>query len=84
MPEMVGPAQYDAFADDVVGLPGVVGAEVVARDDALQRPMVELTIGPDYQRVPPRVLRCIAEHDLGVRPGWGGTQADGYLRLVVV
>jgi len=74
MPEMVDEAQYERFADDVDGLAGVLAADVLDRDPRLGRPICELTVGPNYTRVAPRVLRAIAEHDLGVyditrRPG---------------
>jgi hypothetical protein len=67
MPEMTDPAQYEDFAGDAIGLAGVLAADVLDRDPRVDRPICELTVGPCYIRVPPRVLRRIAEHDLGVR-----------------
>lgn len=67
MPEMIEPAQLHDAADDLAGLPGVVATDVLDRDPRVQRPLLEITVGPRYERVPPRVLRKIAEHDLGTR-----------------
>jgi len=38
----------------------------------LDRECIEITVGPDYERVPPRVLATVREHGLGLRPGLGG------------
>jgi len=82
MPEMVGVSQYEDFAGDVIGLAGVLAADVLDRDPRVGRPICELTVGDGYQRVPPRVLRAIAKHDLGV---YDVTQrTGGYYRVVVV
>lgn len=67
MPEMIDPGQLHDAADDLAGLPGVLAADVLDRDPRTQRPLLEVVAGPGYERVPPRVLRKIAEHDLGVR-----------------
>jgi len=66
MPEMVSPEEYANAADALVELPGVLSADVLDRDPRTERPMLELTVGPGYVRVLSRVLRRIAEHDLGV------------------
>ena len=67
MPEMVSKTEYDRAAEDLLGLAGVRAADVLDRDPRADRPLLELTVGPGYLRVPPRVLRSIANHDLGVR-----------------
>jgi len=67
MPEMVDVQQYRDVATALRGLPGVVAVDVMERDPRIQRPLVEVVVGPGYERVPPRVLRTIADHDLGVR-----------------
>jgi len=67
MPEMVDVQEYEAAAADLRALPGVVAVDVLDRDPRIQRPLVEVVVGPGYERVPPRVLRTIADHDLGVR-----------------
>jgi len=82
MPEMVDQTQYEAFADDVEGLPGVVAADVLDRDPRLQRPVVEVTVGPGYQRTPPRVLRSVAAADLGLYSC--SPRPDGYFTVLVV
>ena len=82
MPEMAQPATYEDFAADVVALPGVQAADVLDRDPRVERPICEVTIGPRYARVPPRVLRAIAKHDLGVYDVT--QQTGGYYRVVVV
>lgn len=57
---------HRAAAESLAALPGVVAVDVIAGDPALGGPVVELAVGPKYQRVPPRVLRTLAEHDLGI------------------
>ena len=82
MPEMASPDQYRRFADDVGALPGVVAADVLDRDPRLQRPLCEVTVGPKYERVPPRVLRTVADYDLGLHDC--SPRPEGYYTLVVV
>jgi len=67
MPEIAQPAQYEDCADALAGLPGVVAADVLDRDPRVDRPLLEVVVGPGYVRVPPRVLRAVAAHDLGIR-----------------
>lgn len=67
MAEMADPVQYEAAADELRGLAGVLSADVLNRDPRLGRPLIEVVVGPGYERAPPRVLRMIAEHDLGTR-----------------
>jgi protein involved in temperature-dependent protein secretion len=79
---MVDKSQYEDFAGDAIGLAGVLAADVLDRDPRVERPICELTVGGGYQRVPPRVLRAIAKHDLGVYDVTRRT--GGYYRVVVV
>jgi hypothetical protein len=48
-------------------LPGVVAVSAVERDPRTGRNTLEITVGPDYQHVPARVLRTLADHDFGIR-----------------
>jgi len=67
MPEMVDPQQYRECAEALAALPGVVATDVLDRDPRVGRPLLEVVVGPGYVRVPPRVLRAVAAHDLGIR-----------------
>lgn len=82
MAEMVDVYQYQEFAEDVELLAGVAAADVLDRDPRVNRPLVEVTVGPAYVRVPPRVFRRIAEHDLGVRSV--KPRVDGWFTIEVV
>jgi hypothetical protein len=82
MPEMVDQSQYEGFAADVRGLSGVLAADVLDRDPRVERPIVEVTVGSGYQRVPPRVLRAVAKHDLGLYSC--DPRPDGHFTVVVV
>lgn len=46
-------------------MPDVTDVGVTAAPDDGER--VEIVCGPDFERVPPRVLRVLADHDCGVR-----------------
>lgn len=48
-------------------LPAVVAVSVLQDDPRFERNVLEVTVGPDYDRVPPAVLRVLAEYDFGVR-----------------
>jgi len=58
-------ASLEAAAEHVAMLPGVATAEVTTREDH-GRDVIELVIGAEYERVPPRVLRRLTSHDCGV------------------
>jgi hypothetical protein len=58
--------QLIACRDAVEALPGVESVDVLDPDQRLDRRALELVIGPDYDRVPPAVLRTLAHHDAGV------------------
>jgi len=84
MPELVNAEQYDKFAGEVICIPGVRAADVIRDDPRLDRPCVELVIGPGYERVPPRVLRKVAEFDFGTRPDLSGSRGRPRHWTVVV
>lgn len=50
----------------LLGLPGVVDVDVLTTDVRTGTPTLEICVGPDFDRVPPRVLRTLAEFDLGI------------------
>lgn len=66
MTEHRPPEDYDALADALTALPGVIFADHVRDPVVPDRPIVEAVVGRDYDRLPPRVLRTIADHDFGV------------------
>lgn len=47
------------------GITGVQCVDVLANDAALNDPILEITLAK-YDRVPPRVLRTLTDHDTGV------------------
>jgi hypothetical protein len=60
--------ECEAAAADLRLLGGVEAVDVIERDPrfARDRPAVEVTVTGTYERVPPQVLRTLAEHDLGL------------------
>jgi hypothetical protein len=84
MPEVVAREQYEQCADTLRALPGVRAVDVLATDTRLDRPCIEVVIGPGYERVPPRVHRVIAEHDFGTRPDLAGARGQPRHFVVVV
>lgn len=52
---------------DIESLPGVISVSVSQDDPRLDRNVLEITVAPGYDRVPPRVLRTLARHDFGIR-----------------
>lgn len=85
MPEVVAMHQYHECAGTLVQLPGVRAADVIESDARLDRPSIEVTIGPGYERVPPRVLGVIRDHDFGIDPSLSGSQGQPrHWKLVVV
>lgn len=65
MPEHRSRASLEATAEAVAMLPGVTTAEVVD-SDAHGRTVIEVVVGSEYERVPPRVLRRLVDRDCGV------------------
>lgn len=66
MSEHRSPAGHDDAAEKLALLPGVAAVDVIAADPALGGPVLELAVGPKFSRLPPRVLRVLAEFDLGI------------------
>ena len=74
MPEVVGRERYHDAAAALEQLVGVRAVDVFAEGGQLDRPCLEVVVGPGYERVPPRVLRVVAAHDMGIRPDLSGGQ----------
>jgi hypothetical protein len=84
MSEVISMDHYRDCAADLIDLTGVLATNVLEDPGALDRPCIEVTID-GYERVPPRVHRVIAQHDLGTRPDLAGTRGQPrYWTLVVV
>ncbi|UHQ96440.1 hypothetical protein [Natrinema halophilum] len=60
-------ANLEGAAEAVPSHPTVHDARLVDRRDAGGRLAVEIVLGPQVDRVPPGVLRILAEHDCGIR-----------------
>ena len=85
MSEVVALSQYYEAAEAFEQLPGVRGIDVISGDGRLDRPCIELTIGPGYERTPPRVHRTVAKFDFGTRPDLSGSRGQPrHWTLVVV
>jgi len=74
MAKHVATHEYEDAADALEAVPGVKDTQIYGPGDhpQLDRECIEITVGPDYERVPPRVLATVREHGLGLRPGLGG------------
>jgi hypothetical protein len=73
MSEYVATHEYQAAADALEALPSVEATDVFGAGEhpQLDRGCIEVVVSPG-ERVPPRVLATIREHDLGLRPDLGG------------
>jgi hypothetical protein len=65
MVEHRSPERLEVAAEATARLPGVLTASVEWRED-YDRRVIELVVAPEYERVPPRVLRRLTDHDCGV------------------
>jgi hypothetical protein len=75
---------YRDCAEDLIDTTGVLAVDVIEDPDALDRPCIEVTVD-GYERVPPRIHRVIAAHDLGSRPDLAGARGQPrHWTLVVV
>jgi len=85
MPEFVATHEYETAADALEALPGVEATDVYDAGDhpQLDRGCIEVVVSPG-ERVPPRVLATIREHDLGLRPDLGGRVGQPAHFVVVV
>ena len=72
--------RYQRAARVLAEVTGVEAADVIEHDPRLNRPSIEILVGPEYVRVPPRVLRAIAECDLGL---WDSSPKAEYHVLVI-
>ena len=84
MPEVVPIDQYHNAADALGALSGVRAADVLEQDPRLDRPCIELVIGPAFERVPPRVHRVVAEFDFGTRPDLSGSRGNPRYFILVM
>jgi hypothetical protein len=86
MAEHVATHEYQRAARALNAIPGVVDTQLYESGDhpQLDRGCIEITVGPDYERVPPRVLSVIREHGLGLRPDLGGRIGEPAHFVVVV
>lgn len=74
----MGRRSAEALNAAVLGLQTTTGVEAVDYDADDRE--IEIVVGPNYERVPPRVLRPLVEHDFGVADV--SPQADGEWLLV--
>lgn len=56
----------ETAADALRGRSGVAAVDVIEEDPRLDRPAIEIVIEPGYDRVPPHILRALAEQDCGL------------------
>lgn len=84
MSETVAVHRYRECATSLSMTTGVRNAEVIVNDQRLDGHCIEVVVGPDYERVPPRVLGILRDHGLGTRPDLGGSIGPGHYLLVVV
>lgn len=66
MTEVRDPQDLRDAATELAALPGVIDPVTVQPDPQLDEFTVEITVGPHSERVPPRALRTLATHDLGI------------------
>jgi hypothetical protein len=76
-------AEVEAAAEEVRLCGGVEAVDVIETDTrfADRRPTLEAVVTGAYRRVPPRVLRALAEADLGV---WSVDRQAGGEAFIVV
>jgi len=74
---------YERAVDRLACLPTVLAADVHRHDPRGDgRPIVEITVGPNFDCVPSSVIRVVGEEDLGLRSV--SPRAGGYYVLVAV
>lgn len=73
---MTEPRTREEYADAAIRLsdvPGVIDTTVISNPNLTTQltgeydHVLEPVVGPEYERVPPRVLRLLAECDCGIR-----------------
>ena len=72
-------ANLDRAVDGVRSHPTVHDARLVDRRDLGGRRVLEVVLGPDADRIPPGVLRALAECDCGI----GAVQKQGEFLIAV-
>ena len=82
MPEYVPVSRYADARERLEALPSVGDVELVLDRPDLDQPCLEVHVH-SYERVPPCVLRTIAESDLGLRPDLSGTRPGEFVLVVV-
>jgi hypothetical protein len=76
-----GVAHLREVGQKALGVQGVAAVDVIEHDSRTDGPLLELTVGAGYDRVPPRVIRCLADHDCGIRAVT--PQADWFIVIVI-
>jgi len=66
MTDHTGVAHYREVGQLCLTLPGVEKAEVERHHPRHEGTALILRVGPGYGRVPPRVLRMLADHAMGI------------------
>lgn len=69
MPEHRSREEYADAAIRLSDVPGVIDTTVISNPNLITGEydhVVEVIVGPEYNRVPPRVLRALAESDCGI------------------
>jgi len=83
MGEVVAIGHYRTACEDLDSLRGVE-ADLTEMDERVEGPLIEVAVGPGYRRIPPRVHRVIAAHDLGTRNSMRQRTDRGALWIVEV
>jgi hypothetical protein len=67
MTDQIRAAEARDLKTDLMGLPGVEAVTVsMSNPNVRERRTVRVTLAEGYFRAPPRLIRCLAERDLGV------------------
>lgn len=79
MPEHAPVERYRECADALRTLPAVVAADVLETDIRTGTPTIEVVV--EAERVPPSVLRTLADHDRGI---WDATHRGDPTHTVAI
>ena len=67
MTDQIRAAEARDLKTDLMGLPGVEAVTVsMSNPNVRERRTVRVTLAEGYFRAPPRLIRCLADRDLGV------------------
>lgn len=83
MPEFVATSRYFEAAESFEQLVGVDAVNVVLDRPDVSQACIEIHIPSEYDRVPPRIHRAIADVDLGTRPDLSAHRPGEYVLVVV-